>query len=352
MFTILKRDEIKSLSVRGFIEIIDKIDFDPVYQRYGNIWDNTKNQLLLDTIINGFDIPKFYFNYFINENNILNSTNCIYALIDGKQRLLALKEFYDNKLKLSDTFVYYKNEQINLKGLNRRQIAENNPEILNIIDNYILDVVYIVTDEDEKIEELFLRLNGGSALNNAEKRNAIGGFLNNQIRTLAEQHPFFTDKIKFNNPRFQHQDLLIKLAFIEFHQKLQTLSNDALNQFVRTHKDDSQESRNIIRKISEKLDLLYTEFLDNDNLLKGKGLIPVYYWFITSQNLYHIKIRDFFEHFEYLRKDNKLKQADSQIPDLIDFDRWNQQGTHRDKSLNGRFQILKKYYDLLYDTIY
>lgn len=350
MFTILKRNELKPLSIKGFIDISNLIDFDPLYQRYGNIWNNNKKQLLLDTIINGYDIPKFYFNYFINENNILNPNNTIYAIIDGKQRLLAIKEFYENELKLSENFVYYKNEQINLKGLNRQQIGQISPEILNIIDNYILDVVYIITDEDEKIEELFLRLNGGSALNNAEKRNAIGGFLNNEIRILAEKHQFFSDKIKFNNPRFQHQDLLIKLAFIEFHQRLQTLSNEALNQFLRTHKDESEESKMIIKQVINKLDLLSAEFLDNDKLLTGKGVIPVYYWFITSLNLYHINIRGFLQHFEYLRKDNRLKQAENQIPELIDFDRWNQQGTHRDKSLIGRFEIIKKYYDLFYES--
>lgn len=344
MFDILKRDELKPLTVSGFIKLCYKIDFDPLYQRYGNIWNTSKKQLLLDTIINGFDIPKFYFNYFINENNILNPNHFVYAIIDGKQRLLAIKEFYDNKLKLSDTFIYYKNESINLKGLNRQQIANYYPEISNTIDNYILDVVYVVTDEEEKIEELFLRLNGGSALNNAEKRNAIGGYLNNEIRRIAENHTFFTTKINFNNPRFQHQDLLTKLAFIEFHKKLQTLSNDTLNQFVRTHNKETYASRKMFDDLILNLNKLNDEFLDNDKLLAGKGIIPVYYWFITSKNLFHHNIRDFFERFEMLRKSNKTQEPEQQNPELVDFDRWNQQGTHRDKSLIGRFEILEKYF--------
>ncbi len=344
MFTILKKDEIKSLSIRGFIDIVDKIDFEPLYQRYGNIWNTGKKQLLLDTIINGFDIPKFYFNYFVKENNILNPNHFVYAIIDGKQRLLAIKEFYNNKLSLSDTFVYYKDDKINLKGLSRQQIALKSPEILNIIDNYILDVVYVITDEEEKIEELFSRLNGGSALNNAEKRNAIGGYLNSQIRLLAEQHPFFLNKLKFNNPRFQHQDLLTKLAFIEFHQKLQTLSNEALNQFVRTHKNENSDSLEIISSVRQKLDMLSYEFFDSDKLLTGKGVVPVYYWFITSKNLYNINIRSYFEYFESFRRTDKTKDPEFRNPELLAFDRLNQQGTHKDKSLIGRFEILEKYF--------
>ncbi len=316
MFTILKKDEIKSLSIRGFIDIVDKIDFEPLYQRYGNIWNTGKKQLLLDTIINGFDIPKFYFKYFVKENNILNPNHFVYAIIDGKQRLLAIKEFYNNKLSLSDTFVYYKDDKIN----------------------------FVITDEEEKIEELFSRLNGGSALNNAEKRNAIGGYLNSQIRLLAEQHPFFLNKLKFNNPRFQHQDLLTKLAFIEFHQKLQTLSNEALNQFVRTHKNENSDSLEIISSVRQKLDMLSYEFFDSDKLLTGKGVVPVYYWFITSKNLYNINIRSYFEYFESLRRTDKTKDPEFRNPELLAFDRLNQQGTHKDKSLIGRFEILEKYF--------
>lgn len=346
MFTILKKDELKPLTIQGFSEIINKIDFEPTYQRYGNIWSTSKKQLLLDTVINEFDIPKFYLNYFINENNDLNPNNFVYAIIDGKQRLLAIKEFLENKLRLSDTFIYYKDENINLRGLNRIEIAENFPQISYIIDNYILDVVYIVTDEEEKIEELFLRLNGGSALNNAERRNAIGGYLNRKIREIAESHPFFVENIKFKNPRFQHQDLLTKIAFIEFHNRLQTLSNDSLNQFVRTHNIENLETTDFIEKLIHKLDLLSKEFHPNDKLLVGKGIIPVYYWFINENNLYNINIRTYLESFEELRKENRLLEPEKQNPELVDFDRWNQQGTHRDKSLAGRVKILSKYYGL------
>ncbi|MEG0915580.1 MAG: DUF262 domain-containing protein [Myroides sp.] len=344
MFSILKNDELKPLTIQGFYEILKKIDFTPLYQRYGNIWTVGKKQLLIDTIINEFDIPKFYFNYFINENNDLNPNNFIYAIIDGKQRLLAIKEFLDNKLKLSDSITYYKDESLILRGLNRLEIAERFPEISNLIDNYILDVVYIITDEEEKIEELFLRLNGGSALNNAEKRNAIGGYLNRKIREISETHPFFIDNIKFKNPRFQHQDLLTKLAFIEFHNRIQTLSNDSLNQFVRTHNVQTAEIDLFIDNLIEKLNLLNKIFHQNDKLLIGKGIIPVYYWFINENQYYNIDIRDFLEYFEDLRKKNRLKDPEMQNPELVDFDRWNQQGTHRDKSLLGRVKILEKYY--------
>ena len=38
----------------------DKIFLDPPYQRSGDIWNLYKKQLLIDSLINGFDIPKLY----------------------------------------------------------------------------------------------------------------------------------------------------------------------------------------------------------------------------------------------------------------------------------------------------
>ena len=215
MFKILKIGELEPLTIRDFKRISDKVDFVPIYQRYGNIWSPEKKKLLIDTIINGFDIPKFYFNYFVEENNVLNPSKAIYAIIDGKQRLQAILDFLSDKFTLDEEFVFYEKTEYKLGGLKFSQLASNHSYIAAIIENYVLDIIYIVTDEEDKLEELFLRLNGGYALTNAEKRNAIGGYLNKTIREVVEQHNFFLNKVRFNNPRYQYQDLLTRLLFIE-----------------------------------------------------------------------------------------------------------------------------------------
>ena len=44
----------------------ESINLNPEYQRNGDIWTLEKRQLLIDSILNDYDIPKFYF-------HILNS---------------------------------------------------------------------------------------------------------------------------------------------------------------------------------------------------------------------------------------------------------------------------------------
>lgn len=345
MFKILKIGELEPLSIKAFQKIADRVDFAPIYQRYGNIWSPEKKKLLIDTIINGFDIPKFYFNYFVEENNILNPTKAIYAVIDGKQRLQVILDFMNDKFALDNEFVFYEMSEYDIRGLRFSQIAQQHSYIASIIENYILDIVYVVTDEEDKLEELFLRLNGGSALTNAEKRNAIGGFLNRQIREIVEHHVFFLNKLRFKNPRYQYQDLLTRLVFIEDNNALLSLTNSALDRFVRDKANETAEITSLIERTTNSLNLFGDIFQDKDILLKGKGIIPVYYFFITRHTPNPQTTRTFLEQFENIRLENRSLPEEEQKPILIDFDRRNQQGVHRDKSLKERLDVLIRYYE-------
>lgn len=345
MFKILRIGELEPLSIKDFQKISDRVDFSPIYQRYGNIWSPEKKRLLIDTIINGFDIPKFYFNYFIEENNLLNPKKAIYAVIDGKQRLQVILDFLNDRFALDSEFVFYENPNHNLKGLKFSQIALNHSNIASIIENYILDIIYVITEEEDKLEELFLRLNGGSALTNAEKRNAIGGFLNRNVREIVESHSFFSNKVRFKNPRFQHQDLLTRLLFIEENNALISLTNSSLDKFVRANSAENDEINLVLQRTKSALDILQNMFQDNDILLKGKGVIPVYYFFVTRHTPDIVSFRDFLEQFENIRLENRNGEEENQKSILIDFDRHNQQGVHRDKSLKERLNVLTRYYE-------
>lgn len=345
MFKILRIGELEPLSIKDFQKISDRVDFSPIYQRYGNIWSPEKKRLLIDTIINGFDIPKFYFNYFIEENNLLNPKKAIYAVIDGKQRLQVILDFLNDRFVLDSEFVFYENPSYNLKGLKFSQIAQIHSDIASIIENYILDIIYVITDEEDKLEELFLRLNGGSALTNAEKRNAIGGFLNRNVREIVESHSFFSNKVRFKNPRYQHQDLLTRLLFIEENNALLSLTNSSLDKFVRANSVENDEINLVLQRTNSALDILQNMFQDNDILLKGKGIIPVYYFFVTRHTPDIVTFRDFLEQFENIRLENRNGEEENQKSILIDFDRHNQQGVHRDKSLKERLNVLTRYYE-------
>ena len=80
-----------------------KIDMNPPYQRRGRLWSDTDKAYLIDSIINGYDIPKLYIADFTWGNSELNLKKLPYAIIDGKQRFEAIFDFFNLFLKHSFT---------------------------------------------------------------------------------------------------------------------------------------------------------------------------------------------------------------------------------------------------------
>src|SRR2546423_770622 len=94
-----------------------KIDMNPPYQRRGRLWSDTDKAYLIDSILNGFDIPKLYMADFTWGDSPLNLKKLPYAIIDGKQRLEAVFDFFDGVISLNEDFVYLEDSSIKLGGL-------------------------------------------------------------------------------------------------------------------------------------------------------------------------------------------------------------------------------------------
>ena len=58
----------KERPLRWWFSQIGNIEFDPWYQRRSDVWSLRDQQFLIDTIINNFDIPKFYIADFTSVN--------------------------------------------------------------------------------------------------------------------------------------------------------------------------------------------------------------------------------------------------------------------------------------------
>lgn len=69
------------------------IDMNPDYQR-GFVWSDEDKEKLLDSVFCGIDIGKFVL---VTKDNWLED-NVYYEILDGKQRLAALMDFYEDKI--------------------------------------------------------------------------------------------------------------------------------------------------------------------------------------------------------------------------------------------------------------
>lgn len=329
----------------------ETINLSPTYQRAGGVWTIEKRRLLIDSIINDYDIPKIYFHSLSNE--MQSKLGYKYAVIDGRQRLEAIWDFMDGKFVLSEDFEYQRDEKIDLSELGYEDIAKHHPKIRVKFDSFILPVVTvnIEGDESDLIEDMFSRLNEAVPLNAAEKRNAIGGYLVKAI-TDVSLHDFFTTKVRFGNRRYQHRESAARFLLIE--EGIQSEDGhivdtkkvylDALAR--RYHSNNKKHVAKLEASVVKVLDAMASEFVVGDELLQAQGILVVYYLVFRTaidknqtEKVTRRKLLNFRDKLHQNREAAVQDYADASF-DLLEFDRLNQQGTNDASSIKERYRIL------------
>lgn len=327
----------------------DEIITNPEYQRNGGIWTLEKKKLLIDSIINNYDIPKIYFHQFSREEK--NNLGKSYAIIDGKQRLEAIWGFIEGNYCLADDFEYQDNPTLNLKGLSYDDLAKEYPKILIKFDSFVLPIVGVQTDDLDLIEDMFSRLNESSPLNAAEKRNAFGGNMVKAIREVASHH-FFTKKVRFNNKRYQHYEAAAKFLLVEAtnyeSNKIIDTKKVYLDSMTKKYKTKSLSIVNMFKeKVLMELDVMVKCFTDNDVLLRAQGAMVVnYLLFKWSREKGIIINRSWLLDFDQKVKINRSSAEtnyENADYELLEFDKLSQQGTNDASSIKERFRILKEH---------
>lgn len=292
----------------------DQIDFEPLYQRKGKLWNARDKAFLIDSIINRFDIPKIYiadFTFSSANTAELNPTRKSYAIIDGKQRLEAIFDFIENKVTLNEDFVYLDDKTLKLGGLNYRDLKSKHPKIASKFDNFPLSVMSVITDQEGMINELFIRLNNSKPLTGSELRNAMKGLVPKLIGEIAE-HSFFKQNIRFTIARAQDLNTAAKLLLIEFRGKFVNIKKVDLDRFVLEAQDaETSNFKSAELRASFTLALMNKSFGEKDSLLKNSGVVPVYYWLFRTYKEEYKAVRPFLVDFEARRMEYLKRQKSS-----------------------------------------
>ncbi|MDX6576082.1 MAG: hypothetical protein QOE96_2035 [Blastocatellia bacterium] len=322
---------LRNSTVWGLYRLRDRIEINPVYQREGDIWNLDKQQLLIDTIINQFDVPKLYLHKF-PEPVQRNGRLLDYAVIDGKQRLTSIWRFIDGQFALADNFEYLKEsvDKVVADNLTYAELAKKYPNLKNDFDSFALDVVSIETDDLELIEEMFSRLNEAVPLSAAEKRNAIGGPLPAIVRRLA-QHPFFSENVPFSNRRYRHFDMIAKMLIASHRGEIVDTKKAYLDGFFIESAHLSQKVvRQLAAEVSSVLDAMHAVFVADDPLLRQVSMVLLYFHAFKralEREQMARATRRRFVRFDEQRLANRSK-AEEDIAgadyDLLEFDRLSQ----------------------------
>jgi hypothetical protein len=152
--------------------IKEQIDLNPAFQRRDR-WDVEKQSRFIESIIMNVPIPPV----FLGEDQYGK-----YVVLDGRQRLTAIKDFLSNIYKLSGLKVWADLNGQNFNDLQKKKLAA-------AITRRFVPAVVILKESSSQVKyDVFDRLNtGGVIAEPMEIRNAVfqGGF-NKLIRELAE----------------------------------------------------------------------------------------------------------------------------------------------------------------------
>jgi len=347
--------------------MLGKLDFEPPYQRRSLIWSKWKRAHLIDSLINEFDVPKFYIANFANAPySKLNLSHKPFALIDGKQRFNSIFDFFEDKFELNPTSIFDDDPSVKLARLKFSELVIQHPAIAQRIENFIPTVMSVVADDtnriasDRKIEELFVRLNSGEAATGAERRNAMGGPIPRYVREIS-LHPFFQRKIAFTIRRMQDHQLIGKLLMIEYRERFTDTKQRNLESFTKQAYEweisqmeihglkvplDVGEYADARDRVVSVLDRLAPEFKDKDPLLSKSGSIPIYYWFARQHPKYVNELHDFLVYFSERigsavsaqKAGGKLSDGDTQLAAFYTMSRTTNDGG----SLEGRYRIFEE----------
>jgi hypothetical protein len=320
----------------------------PPYQRQGAIWTPKDKSFLVDSILNEYDLPKIYIADFTFANTLLNRQKLQYAVIDGKQRLEAIFDFYEGNILLDKKFVYEEDPSVKLGGLGYSDLEHSYPEIALRFDNFNLSAMSVITDDEAKINELFVRLNRSRPLTGAEIRNAMQGPVPELIRRLAT-HRFFTLKVRFSTNRGQDRNVAAKLLLLEFRGRFVDVKKTPLDRFVQEAVSAEAQVTDFelaASRVEDVLDDMTQVFVNRDPLLSSQGPVPVYYWLCRNLDEHdRTRLREFLVNFNKARQENRALARDPDNAERVDTElvRYDNldRSTNDQGSLEGRYEILR-----------
>jgi hypothetical protein len=216
------------------------------------VWDESKKQQLIDSILRGWKLPKFYF---------VKTSEDEYEVVDGQQRLQAIYEFFSDELPLSD------DSAAEFGGTYYSKLSQRASDAF---DDFEIEYDEIEGASEEELKRFFQRLQAGLPLTSSEKLNAVHSKLRDFCRKLA-QHAFLRDKVSFPNTRYAHFDVVAKAAAIEIEGLDAGLRFEDLKQVFEAQANFSKLSA-VAKRIRSALDFLNRAFPKQTDNLRSRGV--------------------------------------------------------------------------------
>lgn len=283
----------------------EKIDLTPKMQRR-EVWDDVKKSKLIESLILNIPIPQII----LAEKK---EKKGYYMVIDGKQRLLSILQFFSDSTDNDFPMLTIKKLDVlkQLNGKTRVQLQKENNEqiirLLDILDNQTIRTIVIKNWEDEDLLfAIFNRLNTGTTpLSPQELRMTLypGPFMDYVLRN--SKHDEILNLLNLSSPDKRMQDVELLIRYFGFVLYLdqykgnlkkffdQTTLN--LNRSWESMKDDVEKYFDKLIKISRLIKEIFNKnsfkrfnYTDNKyNRQLNKAIIDLLTYFLARDQVYN-----------------------------------------------------------------
>ncbi|MBI4147624.1 DUF262 domain-containing protein [Candidatus Woesearchaeota archaeon] len=306
-----------------------RINTNPDFQRPA-VWGLAQKQLLIDTILRDYDVPKLYWRK-------TGSKPDTYDVVDGQQRLRTIWAFFNNEFKLPKDA-----DDIDGELVVNLSYSDLPDELRIKFDTYNLNVVMLEDTDEDEVREMFLRLQNGTTLKAQEKRNAYPGKMRNYVHKLAT-HDFFK-KVGFANKRFTYDLVAAQLVCLEQSGGPTNIKNADLNKMYKEG-ENFDEKLEIAKAVERTLKQLNEIFSEKTPELERYNVISLYCVLRELQQEYVLseikdKLFDWFIKFEQKRRQNDKLPEDQADPEWLAYKDKTTHSTDSFDSIKWRMEFM------------
>jgi hypothetical protein len=311
----------------------DKINLQPSYQRDA-VWGRPQKQFLIDTILRDLDIPKIYLRDIDTPESTFEE-----EVVDGQQRLTAIYGFHNDEYALAKDADNI-DSKYEIRGKKFTQLDEY---LKDNFESYELTAILLRNSNEDEIEEMFLRLQNGSPLNAAEKRNAMKGKMKAFIRETAK-HKFFEQRCGFKNSRFAYDLVAAQMTKVIIAGGPCAVRGADLVKMYKNNEDFDSNAQ-VAKQIRKTLDVMFRAFPVKTPELSKLNSLSVFILFrYLGENFYlhgrEVDVYNWFITFENWRKNDEKRPADEREPEMVDYHDKVSRATDSQASVVSRHAIL------------
>jgi hypothetical protein len=246
----------------GLTDASIKVDYR--YQRSEKVWPKAAQSFLIESILMGFPVPKLY----LHQKTDRISRSTVHFIVDGQQRSVAIRSFYDNELKLAKNL-----EMVEARGCYYDDLPD---ELKDKFLSYSLGLDLFVNASEEEVREIFRRINSYEVpLNAEEQRHArwqgeFKWYIYHLSRHLDKYFAHFATFSDSQLVRMQDMKLLAEISHA-FLNGITTTDKKGLDGLYRDYDETFPEQSDLKARIERAV-----KFIDSLASLHATGLMKAY----------------------------------------------------------------------------